>query len=92
MIYGTQLLLQIHHDSHLFLSSSCDREITIQRCFLVYRGFGRTHCVYLQGRPDCLETPGFSLMLISTYTTRSNKSVDWNTSLDHYRTPKSHTT
>jgi hypothetical protein len=33
MIYGTELLLQIHHDIHLFLSSSCDREITIQRCF-----------------------------------------------------------
>jgi len=33
MIYGTELLLQIQHGIHLFLSSSCDREITTQRCF-----------------------------------------------------------
>jgi hypothetical protein len=31
MIYGTELLLQIQHGIHLFLSSSRDREITTQR-------------------------------------------------------------
>ena len=33
LISGTELLLQIHHGTHLFLSSSCDLVITTERCF-----------------------------------------------------------
>jgi hypothetical protein len=32
MIYGTELVLQIDHEIHFFLGSSCDREITTQHC------------------------------------------------------------